>query len=160
MPFPNDRTYSVDANLIFSDGLTALTASGVSTVGGVPQTLDLGGNQGTSPLQQARFEAVAIVDVTAIKVSSLNETYLLMVNVSNDPAFGAGNVVNAGAMLLSAINTGSVVNSQASVTGRYELMFTNNIAGSLYEYGQLYVVVGGTTPSITFDSFVAVMPEP
>lgn len=160
MPFPNDRTYNIDANLIFADGAAAQTASGPSTVGGAPQILDLGGNQGTSPLQQARMEAVAIIDVTAIDIASGNETYKFLVNVSNDPSFGSGNVFNAGSIQLNAAGSDDVPNSGNSVTGRYEVMFTNNIAGSIFEYCQIFLVVGGTTPSITYDGFISVLPEP
>ena len=46
MSFPNDRTYTVDANLIFADGAAAQTVSGASQVGGVANITDLGGNQG------------------------------------------------------------------------------------------------------------------
>ena len=160
MSFPNDRTYTVDANLIFADGAAAQTVSGASQVGGVANITDLGGNQGTTPVQQARIDAVAVIDVTAIKTSNSNETYKFLINVSTDPAFGAGNVVNAGAIELSYAGAADVVNGATSVTGRYEVMFSTNIAGSLYEYAQVYLVEGGTNPSITYAGFFAVLPEP
>ena len=159
MSFPNDRTYTPDANLIFADGAAAQTASGVSQVGGVACTIDLGGNQSTTPAQQARHDVVAVIDVTAIKVTSSNETYKFLVNVSNDPAFGSGNVVNAGSIQVGFGGSTDVVNGATSVTGRYEVMFSTNIAGSVYEYVQVYAVLGGTSPSITYDGFYAVIPE-
>jgi hypothetical protein len=160
MSFPNDRTYSFDANLILADNAAAYTASGVSQVGGVATTLDLGGNQGTSPAELARIDAVAVIDVTAIKVSAGNETYKLLINASNDPNFGAGNVINVGAIELNAAASDDVPNSAASVTGRYEVMFCTQQAGNIYEFLQLYLVAGGTLPSISISAFVAVLPEP
>jgi hypothetical protein len=86
MSFPNDRTYTFDANNEFSDNAAAYTASGYLQKGGADGVVDLGGNQGTSPAQQARIDAVAIFDVTAITVSG-TQTYQLDIVVSNDPAF-------------------------------------------------------------------------
>jgi hypothetical protein len=159
MPFPNERTYSFDANLQLSDNAAAYTATGFAQVGGANGILDLQGNQGTSPKQQARIDAVAVCDVTAIKTSSGNETYKLMVLVSNDPAFGAGNVEQAGEIMLGAGAARDGIDMITSVTGRYEIMFSTNIAGSIYEYAALYLVIGGTTPTISIESFLAVLPE-
>ena len=44
MSFPNDRTYSFDANLQFSDGAAALTATGFLLNGGSNGIIDFGGN--------------------------------------------------------------------------------------------------------------------
>jgi hypothetical protein len=162
MSFPNDRTYTPDINLFFSDNAAAYTASGYLQVGGANALIDLGGNQGTSPVQQARIDAVAVVDVTAIKTSSSNETYKLLVVVSNDPSFGvvtANSVVCAGGIELGYQGSTDVVNGATSVTGRYEVMFSTNIAGSLYEYAAVYLVTGGTNPSINIDGFFAVLPH-
>jgi hypothetical protein len=159
MSFPNDRTYSFDANLQLSDNAAAYTATGFAQVGGANGILDLQGNQGTSPKQQARIDAVAVCDVTAIKTSSGNETYKLMVLVSNDPNFGVGNVEQAGEIMLGAAASRDGTNMLVSVTGRYEIMFSNNVAGAIYEYVALYLVIGGTTPTINIQSFIAVLPE-
>ncbi len=159
MPFPNDRTYAFDANLQFADGAAAQTVSGAAQVGGANNITDFGGNQGTSPTQIARIDAVAVIDVTAIKTSASNETYKFLINVSTDPAFGAGNVVNAGAIELGFAGSTDVVNGFTSTTGRYEVMFSLNVAGVVYEYAQVYLVTGGTNPSITYAGFFAILPE-
>jgi hypothetical protein len=94
--------------------------------------LDLGGNQGTSPAQQARIDAVAIFDVTAITVSG-TQTYQLDIVLSNDPAFLTGNVIAGGIQL--GKGTSLRVSAQGdSVIGRYEVGFTNQLAGTIYEY--------------------------
>lgn len=159
MSFPNDRTYTPDANLFFSDNAAAYTASGYLQVGGAVGVLDLGGNQSTSPLQQARIDAIAIFDVTAIDISSGNETYQLDIVLSNDPAFLTGNVIAAGFQCGKGASL-RAAGSADSVIGRYEIGFATQLAGTLYEYFQVFLTVGGTTPSINISGFVAVLPEP
>jgi len=158
MSFPNDRTYNFDANLQFSDAAAALTATGYLPVGGAAAIIDLGGNQSTSPVQQARIDAVAVCDVTAIKTSSGNETYKLIVVASNDPGLATGNVI-VGEIMIGKGASLDALNCADSVTGRYEIMFSTNVAGSIYEYVGVYLVVGGTSPSITIEGFIAVLPE-
>lgn len=159
MSFPNDRTYSFDANLQFSDNAAAYTASGNMQVGGADTTLDLGGNQGTSPAQQARIDAMAIFDVTAIDVTSGDETYQLDILLSNDPNFASG-VVCAGGLQLGKGSKLRNTSSLDSVIGRYEVGFTNQVAGAIFQYLRVALTAGGTSPSISIEGFVAVLPEP
>jgi hypothetical protein len=158
MSFPNDRVYTRDANLQFSDNAAAYTATGYLQVGGAQAIIDLQGNQGTSPTQQPRGEWVAEINVTAIDIASGNETYTLYVVVSNSPSFASGNVV-AGAIQMGKGSSLSILGAADSVIGTYEVMFTNNIAGSIYEYATFYLVCGGTTPSISIEGGLAVLPE-
>jgi hypothetical protein len=157
MSFPNDRTYTFDANNEFSDNAAAYTASGYLQKGGADGVIDLGGNQGTSPAQQARIDAVAIFDVTAITVSGTN-TYQLDIVLSNDPAFLTGNVI-AGGIQLGKGTSLRVAGQGDSVIGRYEVGFTNQVAGTIYEYMKVYFT-GANSPSINIEGFVAVLAEP
>ena len=77
-----------------------------------------------------------VCDVTtAIKISAGNETYKkLVVLVSNDPAFGAGNCFMAGEIEVGKGVSLDGLDMADSVIGRYEIMFSNNLAGSIYEY--------------------------
>jgi len=166
------RTYSFDANAQLSDNAAAYTATGYTQVAGVDGIIDLGGNQGAtvtlpsiadvSPItpQQPRIDAYLVVDVTAIDVSSGNETYDLLLLVSNDPGFGAGTVEQAVGISLGKGASRRGINMKDSVTGRIELGFTNQIEGNIYQFGKLYAVLGGTTPSLSIAAFVAVTPEP
>lgn len=158
MSFPNDRTYSFDANNVLSDNAAAYTANGYLQAGGTQAILDLGGNQGTSPAQQARIDAMCIFDVTAIDVASTNERYRLLVLVSNDPAMANSHC--AAALELGDGPTGTPATQEDSVIGRYEIGFTNQVAGTIYQYVSVYLIVSGTTPSISILSFIAVLPEP
>ena len=170
-----DRTYAVDANNFLADGAAALTASGYAQYGGADGIIDLGGNQNitvtlpsiaataTLTPQQARIDAAVVIDVTAIVVTS-GCYYKLMVLVSNDPAFGATNVMLAGALQLAIAGTGDVPNNFTPPTipsiggNRYEILFSNEQNNVKYEYVKLYVVLGGSNASITFKAFMAVLP--
>lgn len=161
MSFPNDRTYNFDINELMSDNAAAYTASQYSQVGGAPASFDSGGNQGVTPVLTARMSGVMVCDVTALDVSSTNETYKLLVAVSNDAAFGAGNVAIAGGVEIGAASAAlDQPNNVTGVIGRYEIMFTNQVAGTTYEFIRLYIAVGGTTPSINIAASIAVLPEP
>lgn len=167
-----DRTYTPDANNILADNAAALTATGFAQAGGADGVVDLGGNQGVTVTlpsiadvssitpQQARIDAVLVVDVTAIDIASGNEVYNLILEGSNDPAWpaGSGQVLAAMQLGKGASRAGSVLKD--SVIGRYELLFTNEQANVKYQYAKLYVVAGGTTPSIAFFAFIAVLGEP
>jgi len=159
MSFPSDRVYSFDANLVLADGAAAQTATGYSQVGGANAIIDLGGNQSTSPKQQARMDAVLIVDVSAIDISSSNETYKLILVGSNDAGLATGNVV-LGEIMLGKGASLDILNGADSVVGQYEIPFSTNQAGNLYEFLGLYAVLGGTTPSITYTADIGVMMEP
>ncbi len=158
MSFPNDRTYTFDANMEFSDNAAAYVASGWLQKGGAVGVIDLGGNQGSSPVQQARIDARAIFDITAIDIASSNETYQFDIIVSNDPAFLTGNA-NAGGFQCGKGASLRNAASSDSVIGRYEIGFCNQIAGTIYQYMQVWLTVGGTTPSVSVEGFVAVIPE-
>src|SRR5512142_2820180 len=108
MAFPNDRTYSYDINNCVSDNAAAYTASGYLQCGGADGLLDLGGNQGTSPTQQARIDATMVFDITAIDTTSGNESYKLLIVGSNDPNFGAAAVTCLAAVELGAVGGADV----------------------------------------------------
>ena len=161
----NDRTYSFDANLELSDAAASYTATGFAQCRGADGLVDFGGNQGTSPKQQARIDAVAVVDVTLLDATTTDEAYRLLVLVSNDPAFGNGKVYVAGEVeiaggVLSVLGPGVAGVTGTGVIGRYEIMFTNQLAGVIYQYCKMFHVCTGTTPIITYEAFIAVLPEP
>jgi hypothetical protein len=173
MSFPNQRTYAFDANMQVSDNAAAYTVSGYTQVAGADAIVDLGGNQGvtitlpaiddtsTYTPQQARIDAMLVLDVTAIDISSGNETYQIDIMGSNDPNFAAAAPVCLGGIQLGkGASLRGAVAQKDSVTGRYEVPFTNNVAGAIFQFLKVFVTAGGTTPSINILSFVAVLPEP
>jgi hypothetical protein len=172
-----DRTYSVDANMFLSDGAAAIAASGYAQYGGAQGIVDLGGNQNvtitlpsiaataTLTPQQARIDAVCVLDLTAITTTGTAVATVIIVG-SNDPAFGA----TKGSWQLGMMSFGaaaSLLQPNAIVTpapaaiggSRYEIPFTNEQNNVKYEYVSIYVVIANSG-SITFRAFVAVLPEP
>jgi hypothetical protein len=165
MPFPNDRTYNFDINLLLSDNAAAYTTTGWAQVAGAQGIVDLGGNQGASPVQQARIDAVAVCDVTTLDATTTDEAYRIMVCVSNVPGFTNGNIWVAGEVeiaggVLSVLGPGGAGVTGTGTTGRYEIMFSNQLAGVIYEFASLFLVLSGTSPILNLEAFIAVLPEP
>jgi len=166
------RSYSFDANMLLSDGSAAATASGVATVGGSAAIIDLGGDQSKSPALNARIDAYLVIFLQALTTTNTNNVYTLILQGSNDPAFGAGNVQNLGMMdfgnttarLGSALTTPAPTGSGSFgvvPSGQmYELGFTNEQNETMFEFLRLQIIVAGTNPSIQLAAFVAVTPEP
>jgi hypothetical protein len=153
-----DRTYSFDANLLLADGAAAITADGYTQVASSTATLNLGGNQSTTPTQQARLDAVAVIEVSAIDIASTNEIYRIKILGSNDVDWGSGNIVELAALELGYGAARVPATLKDSVVGEYELFFSTEQAGTKYQYIRQYVDVSGTSPSITHKSYVAVLP--
>ena len=171
------RNYSFDQSMLLSDGGAAITAAGWAQVGGAQAILDLGGNQGvtitlpsiadssTITPQQARIDAVAVIYISAITIAG-SDVYKLSMIGSNSPSMASGNVL-LGQMEFgkgTAMDGTGMADSHAPAGAgkypsgdQYELMFTNEFQSTPYEYLGLYV--SGTFGSITFTSFVAVLPR-
>jgi hypothetical protein len=147
--------------MVLSDNAAAYTGAAAFTqVGGADGLVDFGGNQSTSPKQQARIDAVLVMDVTALNIASSDEKYNVQLLGSNDPAFGAGAVEMLGEYSFGKGSQRDGVNMVDTVVGRYELEFTNEQANVKYQYVKVRVTTAGTGPSISFAAFVAVTPEP
>lgn len=142
------RFYNQDLELVFKDaGLVA--ASAAATVGGQAKIIDVGA---------ARFEAVMVIDVSAIEIASNDEEYTIVIQGSNSPSFASGveilAMTNLGALEL---RTGDVSDTSVdSVIGRYELPFVNEQADVIYRYLRVYTVVSGTIATgINYRAFAA-----
>jgi hypothetical protein len=134
----NDRTYTLDANLIVIEGDTKVS----SGFAGLPSVIDFGRNGAVVPVQEGRTDAVMVVDVTAL-----------------DPALASGNVC-LGEMTMGKGTSIDGINMADSVIGRYEIGFCNVAAAAYYQYVGVYVIVGGTTPAITYTAFAAHRAQP
>lgn len=121
--------YPFDANLVLHDG-TALTATGV---GSVP-FFDVGGAY--------RFPAAVLCNVTAADGTDGNETYDLVIEGSTDSAF------------TTPKQLGSQTFTRA-LTGRYTILIDNDQGGTVYQYIRFRPVLGGTTPSLSANVFMA-----
>jgi hypothetical protein len=139
------KHYNVDRNLMFAEDLT-LTATGMIQFAAADVIYRLG---------PGRMDTVLVISITAIDVSSGNELYDLYLQAS-DSATLASNVHIIGHLQVghsSVLLGGATV---SSVVGRYEVPFQNVVAGSiLLDYARMRLVAAGTTPSITFDAWIA-----
>ncbi len=137
------RNYNLDVELMLADGAAAVTADGVSQVGGQAVNIQLG---------PGRFEGVLIIDVSAIDISSADEVYNLILEGASSNAFSATEVLTQYALGATAVRPHGAVNS---VIGRYEIPFITEQHDTVYDWVRLYADVGGTTPSITFKAWIA-----
>jgi len=155
-----DRAYAFDANLQLSDNAAPYGASGFAQVGGADGMIDFGGNQGVTPKQQARIDAMLVVDVTSIKVSAGDEKCNLQVLGSNDPAFGAGSVEMLAEYSMGKGAQRDGTNMLDTVAGRYEIPFCTEQANVKYQFVKLRNLISGTAPSTAYQAYVCVLPEP
>lgn len=138
----NQRDFTYDNATLLKDA-GAVTADGAATVSSVARIVTLGAG---------RVDGRVIVDVSAIDVSSADERYDIAVQLSNSPTFASG-VIGAGSIALGAA-AALPGESAASVIGRYEIPFTNEINGTVYAYARAYTNVSGTTPSINYTAYI------
>jgi hypothetical protein len=173
------RNYSFDANMQLDDGGSAHTAAGWSQVGGANSFIDLGGNQGititlpsianssTITPQQARADLVAVIYISAMTLSGSDLYRLSMVGTNTAGFATATSTYVLGQLQFgegSAMDAPNAANSHAPAGSgnfpagdQYELMFTNEVQGTPMEFIGMYV--SGTFGSITFQSFVSVLPR-
>jgi hypothetical protein len=171
------RNYTFDANMGLSDGTAAYAAAGYAQYAGQQGVVDLGGNQGvtitlpsiaantTITPQQARFDGVCVVYVTAMTLSG-SDFYKLIVVGSNNSGFASGNAVLG--MLEIGEGTALDIPNGGNETAplgaglypagnEHEILFTNEQNGTPYEYVSLYNA--GTFGSITYSAYIAVLPR-
>ena len=171
------RTYAFDANMLLDDGTGAHSAAGFGQVAGSQSIVDLGGNQGititlpsisnvaTITPQQARIDAVAVVQLTAITLAGSN-IYTLTLVGSNSPTVTANNV-NLGAMSWGQAAAFAYPNAAVTATPlgagnfpsgwQYEILFCNEVQNTPYEYVSAYF--SGTFGSITAKAYICVLPR-
>lgn len=134
---------TMDAATQLKDPGAALTATGAGTVGGAARVVNLG---------PGYLEGVFVVDISALDVTSADETYDIRLQVSSDPTFATDVTIAA-----------RVVGGASSVTagqdvmgvGRMSRLF-NNVGedGAPKAYARVYAVIGGTTPSLTYAAMI------
>ena len=153
------RNYLFDKFNLMSDNLTAYTAAQISKVAATNVILDLGGALTRTDIGivggLARMDAAIVIDVSAMVAGATN-LYDIFVLGSNS-ASGANPQV-LGSMRLgnnAVMPNGGITN----VVGRYEILMASEQADVNYEFIYLWVVPQGTTPSITFNAFLAQLPE-
>jgi hypothetical protein len=150
-----------DAMLAFC-GAQTLTATGYFNNLNSGQ-IDLGGPAPASAAGRTDF--VWSMDITAIDMSSNDESYKLHLFGSNDVTFGNGNVELLAFHDLAAVTAGRQV---ATILGASPTIPPTNLGGTIiqlpatnlmqriyYRHLRMYLVAAGTTPSITLTSWIS-----
>src|SRR5262245_9915724 len=148
-----------DAQLLLASAQT-LAATGYM---GSPNTIDLGGPNPTSGA--GRTEGIWSVDITNIDVASADESYRFFLLASNDSAFGNGNVEELAMQDVAAASAGRII---PTILGASPAIPPTGAAGTIlrvpfttvrqrivYRYVRGYVVIAGTTPTVTFTSWLS-----
>lgn len=143
------RTYTYDINLLFKDA-GALTTSVAWQVSAANKIVDTNNGATGNP---SRWDAVMVVDVSAIDVVTGDEFYHLLVQGSNSASFASG-IHNMGGLFLGGASVSGI--PTVSTIGRFEIQFSNEQNNVLYRYLRGFLVTGGTTPSINFTAFAAI----
>lgn len=128
-PKIGSKNFTFDALLVLEDGAAAVTASGAGQKDGSDAVVDVGSGQ----LRDSAW----MIDVTAADFADADETYVLTLEGSTDAAF-----------------TTPVVLATQEITqvGRNVKDIDNVVNEVIYPHVRSYATVGGTTPSITYNS--------
>lgn len=146
------------------DAMNAMaSAQTLTATGNMTTTLDLGGS---NPVSAAgRCEGLWNIDITAVDMTSTDESYWFALLGSNDAAFGNGNVELLAFHDLAAVTAGRVIATLLGAspaiprTGKageiLRIPFTNLMQSIVYRYARGRVIIAGTTPSVTFSSWLS-----
>jgi hypothetical protein len=107
-----------------------------------------------------RYVATWALQIGAMDLSSVDETYRFFLLGSNDPLFGNGNVELLGAHDFAAVTAGRFITpllgaSPQNAPFTQIVPFTNLWQKILYRYLKCQVVITGTTPSVTVTSWIS-----
>ncbi|MBX5001885.1 hypothetical protein HJB72_28595 [Rhizobium lentis] len=142
-----------DALTAFANGQT-ITATGY--VNAIQAQVDIGVGRWIGKLN---------LDLSALDLSSGDETYRLFLLGSNDSAFANGNVeilnvqdfaaASAGRLIPTIVPASDAVPVTRKSASRFTIPVTNQRGIYVFRYLQLYAVLGGTTPSMTIAAWLA-----
>lgn len=139
----SQNSYTLDAEYLLRT-FGAQTTSGLGTGN---QSVDFGG---------AYYKGEIIIDVAAMDVVSTNEIYDIIFVLTNTAAFSDNDdLYERISISLGAAGAKRTSANADSVVGRYTLGLDNEMAGTIYRYGRIQCVIGGTTPSISYQAFMA-----
>jgi hypothetical protein len=145
-----------DSSLLFASAQT-LTATGY--INNTNAILNVG---------PGRIVAMLAIDVTALFITTADEFYQFYLMGSNDAAFGNGNVENLMDFDIASASSNRMV---TTIMGASPGIPPATRAGALiakpftnytydryvFQYLKLYLVTGGTTPSVTLSAWIVPM---
>jgi hypothetical protein len=145
----NQLDSTFDAALQLKDA-GAVTATGAGQVGGVNRSVNLGA---------AIVQGVFVVDIAALDVAGLDETYDIRLQVSSDPTFATDVTIAARVQSGPVATTGQ----DSAGVGRQSRPFINiGEDGAPKAYARVYhsIGAGAATASINYSAFISQNPLP
>lgn len=125
----------------------ALTASGAAQVGGAARVVNVGAGI---------INAVLVIDVDAIDITTGDEGYVIILQGSTSPTF-ASDVQNI--FVHRAGDSTVTGESVDSTIGRRTFPISNQARdGSPLPYLRIYATISGTTPSVNFRAWLTKNP--
>lgn len=109
------------------------------------------------PIGDARFDAMAVIDLTAIAIDGNDEVYNLIIQGSTASDFSS-DVVNLAVLNLGATEV-AAGGAEDAVIGAYELPFNNCYNGEYQNYIRGYTDGTGSSWSITFSCYIGRIPR-
>jgi hypothetical protein len=153
------------------DGATAfgpqqtLAATGYFQLGGNPAQIDLGATGFGGISSAGLTRGMWVLQITAIDFANADESYKFNLLGSNDVAFGNGNVellafhdfaaVTAGRQIPTILGPSPTIPPVGQGGVLVYVPWMNFMQRILYRYVRCYLVVGGTTPSVTVASWLS-----
>lgn len=161
MPLTNAALpYYLPERIVPFDQSTAFASAQTPTASGYVNNI-----QTQVDAQTGRFDGYLVLDISAMDLSSNDETYRFLLLGSNDAAFANGNVetlafkdfaaATAGRILPTVTPASYAVPASGKAATRWSIPISNLSGVYLFRYLQLYAVIGGTTPSITLSAWLA-----
>jgi hypothetical protein len=146
------NSYTLDVDTLLRDSDDALeTASGAE-----PLQLDFGNTSSGPAVEQVAYvKGTLVVDVLAMESDTADEEYQIVVQLSDDVAFGSGNVVTRAVIHLGNAHAAADSDDQFGL-GRVTLGIDNEHNGILFRHMRLANVIAGTiVTGISYGAFLA-----
>lgn len=146
----SQHSYTFDASTELRDRADgAETGSGAET-----KVLDFGNvTSGLAVTQVAYVAGSLVIDVDALDFTTGDESYDILVQLSDNATFSSGNVATKAKVHLGAAE-GADGDDQSGL-GRLVIGVDNEFQGTLFRFMRLANVLGGTSPSITYEAFLS-----
>jgi len=156
-----DLACPFDAQLAFTENQVIATTGYLNNLNS--GQIDFGGANPSSGA--GRKEGIWSIDVKSIDVSSVDEIYKFHLFGSNDVAFGNGNVellafhdvaaATAGRQVATILGASPAMPPTGSAGTIFRIPFLTLMQRIVYRYVRAYVVIAGTTPTVTVTSWLS-----
>ena len=148
------NSFTLDAEDLIHSG--AVTGDGVGTVG-TAVVVDFGNTDVNSVENVAYTPCQLVIVTTAMFRTGADQVYHLLFQLADDDDdFSAATTVWNRAQINLGEEVGTNTTAQgATVVGTVTLGVDNFMMGTLFRYARIIHLISGTTPSLTYDAYLA-----